>query len=106
MFDTDDFAEEAVFTITTAPMVTRTVNVIFEQHDGEIAIYDRSFYDEKFYSAIVETGKPFITCLTENLAGVKRNTPLQLRGKQWYVFKGPIDDGFGISLIFVSKDRA
>lgn len=106
-FDTDDFAEDAVLVLSAGPpAVTRTIPVIWEQTQGKVSVYDRSFYDEKFYSAIVETAKPFLTCKTSDAAGITRNMPIRLRGNTYYCFNAPIDDGFGVSLIFISEDKA
>lgn len=103
-FDLEDFAEEATFTLANSTTVVAAV--IFELNEGKIAVYDRSFYDEKFYSAIADTQKAFFTCMTSQVSGVTRNTPVVLRGQPWFVFGAPLDDGNGISLMFLSKDRA
>ena len=105
-FELADFAENAVFTTVVGPPATTiTVPVIFEQSDSGIAIYDRSFYDEKFYAAAVESDKPFLTCQTSQVQALRRNMTLTIRGVSYYVFAIK-SDGQGISAIFISKDKA
>lgn len=112
MFDTDDLAEVATFTIPDPddpeadPVPTREVNVIYETAEGAAGIYDRSFFDEKFYSLIIDTQKAFFLCKTSDCDGIKRNTPVSFRSAQYYVFKAPLSDGFGVSIMFISKDQA
>lgn len=111
MIDTDDFGEEAVFTVPDPDdppdgTTTKTINVIYETAEGASGIYDRSFFDEKFYQLIVDTQKAFFLAKTSDCADIKRNTPVTFRSTQYYVFKAPLSDGFGISIMFISKDQA
>lgn len=112
MFDLADFAETVRFTLpdpSNPPNGTMTVDVsaYFDRNVGESAVYDRSFFDEKFYSAIVETGKDYLTIPTHRVpATVKRNTPVLVRGVAHFVFRAPYNGGEGLSAIFISKDLA
>lgn len=110
-FDTDDFGEVATFTLpdpTDPPDGTleKAVNVIYETAEGAIGIYDRSFFDEKFYQLIIDTQKAFFLARTADCVGIKRNTPVMFRGTQYYIFKAPLADGFDVSIMFISKDQA
>lgn len=110
MFDTDDLAEVAEFTLPDPDDPPNTmqvsVNVIYETAEGASGIYDRSFFDEKFYSLIIDTQKAFFLAITSQLSGIKRNTVVSFRNSTYYVFKAPLDDGFGVSIMFISKDQA
>lgn len=120
MFDTDDFGEVAVFTVPDPSdppdgTMPKNVNVIYETAEGASGIYDRSFFDEKFYSLIIDTQKAFFLVKTSDCADIKRNTPVKFRTNnvpsttavdQYYVFKAPLPDGFGVSIMFISKDKA
>lgn len=112
MFDLADFAEIATFTVPdplNPPNGTMNVdvNVIFERNVGTIGVYDRSFFDEKFYDTLVETGRDFFWVPTHKIpAGVKRNTVITFRTKTYYVFQAPFDGDSGVSVIVISKDQA
>lgn len=112
MFDLDDFGENAIFTVpdpTDLPdgTIDVTAIIIYERNEGTSAVYDRSFFDEKFYSVIVETGKDFFIIPTHKLpAGIKRNTVVQFRSGTYYVFRAPYNGGDGVTAIFISKDQA
>lgn len=112
MFDTEDFAEVAGFVVpdpSDPPDGTMTVNanIIFERNTGDIGVYDRSFFDEKFYALMVRTGKDYFMVPTHRVpTGTKRNTAITFRSKTYYVFQAPFDGDEGVSAIFVSRDQA
>lgn len=111
--DGDPGVETATFTVPDPddpPDGVLAIDVACEliKNVGEINLFDRSFYDKEFYNVVTQTSKDWIELPTVKVpAGTKRNTPVTVRGTQYYVFRAPYDfTGQGVTAIFVSKDRA
>jgi hypothetical protein len=89
--DTDDFAVEAVFTVSTG--ASRTVKVIFNTPTQSVEIYDTA----------IEAEAPFLTCKTsdvERSPAVTRGTAVRVSGKEFTV-ANIADDGTGFSTVFL-----
>lgn len=110
--DGDPGIETATFTVpdpNDLPDGTLDVAVLCEfiKNVGESAVYDRSFFDKEFYNVVIQTSKDWLEIPTSKIAvGTKRNTPVIVRGTQYYVFHAPYDGGQGVSAVFISKDAA
>lgn len=110
--DGDPGIETATFTVPDPddlPDGTLDVPVLCEfiKNVGESAVYDRSFFDKEFYNLVVQTSKDWLEIPTSKIAaGTVRNTPVMVRGHQYYVFRAPYDSGQGVSAVFISRDIA
>jgi hypothetical protein len=91
-------------TIKRGVTVLRTITAIFTSAAQELAVYDRSFYDEKFYSAKVSLTNPLLECQTVDVADTRLNDTCTVNGVDYYVRHGEAD-GTGISLLFLSLDQ-
>jgi hypothetical protein len=96
-FDTRDFGEVAVWN------ATRTFNAIFNSPEETIQVYDRSFYDQKFYSAEVAVNQVTIECKTTDAASITVNNTVVIRSTTYYVMYVNTN-GLGTSLIHLSLD--
>lgn len=110
--DGDPGIETVTFTVPDPddpPNGTKDVDVLVEfiKNVGESAVYDRSFFDKEFYNVVVQTSKDWLEVPTAKVpVGVKRNTPVRVRGVNQFVFRAPYDSGQGVTAIFISRDRA
>lgn len=87
-FSTDDFAVEAVFTLSNAS--TRTVKVIFDTPSQNVEIYDTD----------IEADAPFLRCKTSDVVGIENGT-VTVNGNVYKVKKVTKDDGTGVSLVYL-----
>mgnify|MGYP000538227379 CR=1 FL=1 len=87
-FDTDDFAVEAIFTLS--PSGTRTVKTIFDTPTQSVDIYDSS----------IEADAPLLRCKTSDLASVKNNANVEIDSTNYKV-KRIVNDGTGISIVYL-----
>jgi hypothetical protein len=100
-FETNDFGEEAAWTGSGS----RTFNCIFNSPEETIQVYDRSFYDQKFYSADVAVNQVTIECKTTDTVGFALNDVIVVRSSTYYIMfvNG---NGLGTSLVHLSKHQA
>lgn len=104
-FDTRDFGDEAVWSDESSPTPNlRSFNCIFNSPEETIQIYDRSFYDQKFYSGDVAVNNVSIECKTTDTASMRRNQPITVRGVTYYILFVNTN-GLGTSLIHLSLDQ-
>lgn len=87
-FETDDFAVEAVITLSDAS--TRGVNVIFETPSQAVDIYDSAVVDDM----------PMLRIKTINLENVRRGDQIEVESKN-YIIERMIDDGTGVSSVYL-----
>jgi hypothetical protein len=90
-FDTDEHAVAAVVR-NKAGATVRTINVILETPQQNVAIFD----------AEVEAGVPLAHCATADLAGVAHGYTLTI-GADVYVIVTHTSDGTGVSTVNLRK---
>jgi hypothetical protein len=99
----DDFGIEVAFKRVTTPLFTATV--ILDSPADELAAYDRSFFDEKFYAAKVTGSKVHLLGIASDVASLQLNDIGTINGLDWYVI-GLEPDGTGLISIHVSIHKA
>jgi hypothetical protein len=101
-FDTDDHGVAVV--LKRGATVLRTINAIFNSPAQEVAIYDRSFYDEKFYSSQVAVNSPQLQCRTVDVSDLRANDTATIGSDVYYImYHEP--DGTGVSNVFLSLNQ-
>jgi hypothetical protein len=79
-------------------------NMILDAVPTETAVYDRSFYDEKFYSAKVSGQHVTLYGVAADLANVRVNDTTNVNGDTWYVI-GFDPDGTGLMTVHLSLSK-
>lgn len=103
-FELKDFGEIAVWSNEASPVpALHTFNCIFNSPEETIQIYDRSFYDQKFYSADVSVNQISLECKTTDVAGMRVNQPITIRSTMYYIMFVN-SNMLGTSLIHLSLD--
>ena len=87
-FDTDDFAVDAVITLTNSSTVA--VKVIFNTPSQSVQIYNTD----------IEFDKPFCEIKTSDLNGVKRGNAILINSVNYKIEK-IVDDGTGVSTLYL-----
>lgn len=87
-FDLDEFGTEAVF--TTAPSVTKSIVVIFNDPTQPVEMYDTQ----------IEAEAAFLHCKASDLNGIRRGNPVTVEGNN-YTVNRITRDGTGTAMIFL-----
>jgi hypothetical protein len=87
-FDVDDFAEEAVVTLSSGQKLK------FK------AILDTPTQSATIYDTEIETDAPFLRCKSESIVGVKRTNALVFCKTNYKVEK-VVNDGTGVSMLYL-----
>lgn len=94
-----DFGVEVVFTRGGNPVTTATA--IYDAPASEINVYDRSFYDEKFYEARLQGSSVTLLAVEADLVNVAAGDTATINAVGWVVTsKEP--DGTGLITIRLS----
>jgi hypothetical protein len=89
----EDFGIEVVFTRAGDEIATSTL--IHDAPMSEINVYDRSFYDEKFYEARVQGSAVNLLGVAASLSEVQVGDVATVNAVDWYVItKEPDGTGF------------
>lgn len=101
-FFLEDFGVDCTFTRNSTPVAS--AKLILDNLPVETGVYDRSFYDEKFYSAKVLGRNIVLYAIASEVADVRPNDTATINGTAMYVhYIEP--DGTGMTLIHLSFDR-
>lgn len=95
----EDFGIDVVFTRAAAPVAT--AKLILNAPASEIAVYDRSFYDEKFYEARATGAKIELHGIATELLSVEQNDTATINGFDYRVFDIQ-PDGTGLMDVVLS----
>jgi hypothetical protein len=99
----DDFGIDVAFKRGSTSLLTATV--ILDAPADELAVYDRSFFDEKFYAARVTGAKVSLLAIASEVASLQLNDTGTINGSDWYVI-GLEPDGTGLMSLHLSIHRA
>jgi hypothetical protein len=99
----EDFGIEVAFKRVSTPLFTATV--ILDAPADELATYDRSFFDEKFYAAKVTGAKVTLHAIASEVASLQLNDKATINGADWYVI-GLEPDGTGLMSLHLSIHSA
>jgi len=94
-----DFGVDCTF--TRASTTVATAKAIFDAPPIESAVYDRSFYDEKFYAATVLGQNRMLYAVLADVAAVRSNDSIILDAVTYYVSHVE-PDGTGMMFIHLS----
>lgn len=94
-----DFGISVAFKRVATPLLTSTL--ILNAPPEAVAIYDRSFYDEKFYEASVRLQDVELLGVESALTALQLNDIATVNSVEWYV-TGIIPDGTGMVAITLS----
>jgi len=95
----EDFGIEVTFSRAGDPVATTTL--IRDAPMSETNVYDRSFYDEKFYEATVQGSDVTLLGIEDHLADVRIGDVATVNTVNWFVAsKEP--DGTGLATIRLS----
>lgn len=98
----DDFGVTCAFTRGATPVAS--FKAIFDAPPTETAVYDRSFYDEKFYSARVLGQELVLTAVATDAISLEPHDAIVLNSITYYVsYTEP--DGTGMMLIHLSLNK-
>lgn len=97
-----DFGVSVIFKRVTTTLFTRMC--LLDGPASEIEAYDRSFYDEKHYSAKVQTTDTRLTAVGTEVIGLQKNDIATIAAVDWRV-TGIEPDGTGMVTIVISKHQ-
>jgi hypothetical protein len=100
-----DFGVEVIFKRGVTTLFTPNPMMIFDAPPTEVNVYDRSFYDEKFYEARVQGKDVRLQGIETELVGLQLNDVATVGGHDWYVIAIE-PDGTGLTVIRLSESTA
>lgn len=81
-----------------------TAKLIYDAPPSEVAIYDRSFYDETFYEARVAGADVTLLGVATGITGLQLDDVAPINSVNWYVI-GISPDGTGMVSITLSLNK-
>lgn len=98
-----DFGVDAIFSRDGSDYAT--IRVLYEAPPDEMALYDRSFYDEKFYGLKLASNQVAVFGVAEDLAQLAEGDGCQINGED-YIVQIAKTDGTGFALVALSRNNA